>query len=139
MPVRLYRLLVSKMTYFKNGDRTIVLGLRDFPSMDDTSTPLPSAKLRSKQFEQNAESIFILPALELRFQTRQLDGKSPIFLTSHTNLLYLQDKSTAVSKQNSTNISCFHSMLNTSISFMISFHPISKRKKKVNQSILFFF
>jgi hypothetical protein len=36
---------------------------------------MPSSKIRSKQFEQNAESIFILPALELRFQTRQLDGK----------------------------------------------------------------
>ncbi len=51
------------------------LGLRDFPSMDDVPNPMPSGKIRSKQFEQNAESIFILPGLELRFQTRQLDGK----------------------------------------------------------------
>ncbi len=43
--------------------------------MDDVPNPMPSGKIRSKQFEQNAESIFILPALELRFQTRQLDGK----------------------------------------------------------------
>lgn len=52
-----------------------LLGLRDFPSLDDEPNPLPTSKIRSKQFEQNAESIFILPALELRFQTRQLDGK----------------------------------------------------------------
>jgi hypothetical protein len=43
--------------------------------MDDVPNPMPPSKIRSKQFEQNAESIFILPALELRFQTRQLDGK----------------------------------------------------------------
>jgi hypothetical protein len=43
--------------------------------MDDVPNPMPSGKIRSKQFEQNAESIFILPGLELRFQTRQLDGK----------------------------------------------------------------
>jgi len=53
-----------------------VLGLRDFPSMDDPEIPVVTSKVRSKQFEQNAESIFILPALELRFQTRQLDGKN---------------------------------------------------------------
>jgi hypothetical protein len=53
----------------------MILGLRDFPSMDDVPNPMPSGKIRSKQFEQNAESIFILPGLELRFQTRQLDGK----------------------------------------------------------------
>lgn len=57
-------------------NQTIVLGLRDFPSMDDIPTPIPSGRIRSRQFEQqNAESIFILPALELRFQTRQLDGR----------------------------------------------------------------
>jgi hypothetical protein len=50
-------------------------GLRDFPNMDDSEAPAVKSKTRSKQFEQNAESIFILPALELRFQTRQLDGK----------------------------------------------------------------
>ena len=43
--------------------------------MDDAPDPMPMSKLRSKQLEQNAESIFILPGLELRFQTRQLDGK----------------------------------------------------------------
>lgn len=56
------------------------LGLRDFPSMDDAPNPAPTGKVRSKQFEQSAESIFILPALELRFQTRQLDGKIEVFL-----------------------------------------------------------
>ena len=53
-----------------------VVGLRDFPSMDDTPSPIPQNKGRSRQFEKNAESIFILPSLELRFQTRQLDGNS---------------------------------------------------------------
>ncbi len=43
--------------------------------MDDIPNPMPSGKIRSKQFEQNAESIFILPGLELRFQTLQLNGK----------------------------------------------------------------
>jgi hypothetical protein len=52
----------------------MILGLRDFPSMDDVPNPTPPSKLRSKQYEQSAESIFILPGLELRFQTRQLDG-----------------------------------------------------------------
>ncbi len=56
--------------------RLFISGLRDFPSMDDVPAPVPLSKVRSKQFEQNAESIFILPALELRFQTRQLDGKN---------------------------------------------------------------
>ena len=42
--------------------------------MDDVPNPTPPSKIRSKQFEQNAESIFILPGLELRFQTRQLEG-----------------------------------------------------------------
>jgi hypothetical protein len=46
--------------------------------MDDVPAPVPLSKVRSKQFEQNAESIFILPGLELRFQTRQLDGKTII-------------------------------------------------------------
>jgi hypothetical protein len=44
--------------------------------MDDVETPVLKNKTRQKQYEQNAESIFILPALELRFQTRQLDGKN---------------------------------------------------------------
>lgn len=46
--------------------------------MDDVPNPAPTSKIRSKQYEQNAESIFILPALELRFQTRQLSGKNGI-------------------------------------------------------------
>ena len=54
----------------------ILLGLRDFPSMDDPEIAVITSKIRSKQYEQNAESIFILPALELRFQTRQSDGKN---------------------------------------------------------------
>ncbi len=56
------------MSYF------CVLGLRDFPNLDEPETPVVKSKVRSKQFEQNVESIFILPALELRFQTRQLEG-----------------------------------------------------------------
>jgi len=52
-----------------------ILGLRDFPNLDEPEIPEVTKKVRSKQYEQNAESIFILPALELRFQTRQLDGK----------------------------------------------------------------
>jgi hypothetical protein len=43
--------------------------------MDDVPNSIPTSKVRPRQFEQNAESIFILPGLELRFQTRQLDGK----------------------------------------------------------------
>ncbi len=43
--------------------------------MDEPETPIGTKKVRPKQYEQNAESIFILPALELRFQTRQLEGK----------------------------------------------------------------
>ena len=62
--------------WFNYASSTIsAVGLRDFPSMDDVPHSIPTGKLRSKQFEQNAESIFILPALELRFQTRQLDGQ----------------------------------------------------------------
>ena len=52
------------------------LGLRDFPNLDDSETPVVTSKVRSKQYEQSAESIFILPAFELRFQTRQLEGKN---------------------------------------------------------------
>lgn len=44
--------------------------------MDDTPSPTPPNKARAKQFEKNAESIFILPSSELRFQTRQLDGNA---------------------------------------------------------------
>jgi hypothetical protein len=44
--------------------------------LDDQEIPVEKSKVRSKQYEQNAESIFILPAHELRFQTRQLDGKN---------------------------------------------------------------
>jgi len=77
MLVQRFQLLVSVIKIFDDLDGIIIiiLGLRDFPSMEDVPNPMPSSKIRSKQFEQNAESIFILPALELRFQTRQLDGK----------------------------------------------------------------
>ncbi len=75
MPVRLFLLLVSLNNSSWDLFAIMILGLRDFPSMDDVPNPMPSGKIRSKQFEQNAESIFILPGLELRFQTRQLDGK----------------------------------------------------------------
>jgi len=63
--------------WFNYASSTIsAVGLRDFPTMDDPETAtVPPSKVRSKQFEQNAESIFILPGLELRFQTRQLDGQ----------------------------------------------------------------
>ena len=54
---------------------TFLPGLRDFPSMDDVPNAVLLTKTRSKQYEQSAESIFILPGLELRFQTRQLSGK----------------------------------------------------------------
>jgi hypothetical protein len=47
--------------------------------MDDITNPTPQTKVRSRQYEQNAESIFILPSLELRFQTRQLEGKLTSF------------------------------------------------------------
>ena len=56
------------------------LGLRDFPNLDDVETPVPASKVRPKQYEHNAESIFILPAFELRFQTRQLQGTNPSIL-----------------------------------------------------------
>jgi hypothetical protein len=61
---------------FLRLNQMLFLGLRDFPSLDDSETPVVKSKTRSKQFEQNAESIFILPAFELRFQTRQLEGKT---------------------------------------------------------------
>ncbi|CAF1123273.1 unnamed protein product, partial [Adineta steineri] len=62
--------------WFNYASSTIsAVGLRDFPTMDDVPIPTPPTKVRSKQYEQNAESIFILPALELRFQTRQLSGQ----------------------------------------------------------------
>jgi hypothetical protein len=64
----------------------MISGLRDFPSMDDIPPPIPLNKVRSKLFEQNAESIFILPGLELRFQTRQLDGK--FAHTFHKNRIF---------------------------------------------------
>jgi hypothetical protein len=53
---------------------SLSIGLRDFPSMDDVPNPTSTNKIRSKQFDKTAESIFILPSLELRFQTCQLDG-----------------------------------------------------------------
>ncbi|CAF4997184.1 unnamed protein product [Rotaria sp. Silwood1] len=51
------------------------VGLRDFPTMDEPETTVSKSSVRSRQYEQNAESIFILPALELRFQSRQLHGQ----------------------------------------------------------------
>ncbi|CAF4974708.1 unnamed protein product, partial [Rotaria socialis] len=62
--------------WFNYASSTIsAVGLRDFLSMDDVPTPTTTSKVRSKQFEKNAESIFILPGLELSFQTRQLNGE----------------------------------------------------------------
>ena len=52
-----------------------LVGLRDFPPMDEPVVSAVPNRARSKQYEQNAESIFILPALELRFQTRQFQGQ----------------------------------------------------------------
>ena len=43
--------------------------------MDDIPETTPSTKARSKQFEKTSEPIFVLPSLELRFQTRQLEGR----------------------------------------------------------------
>ena len=79
-PVRRFLLLVSRRVHMISmnecsSERSTV-GLRDFPSMDDAPSPIPPNKVRAKQFEKNAESIFILPSSELRFQTRQLDGNS---------------------------------------------------------------
>ncbi|CAF2399010.1 unnamed protein product [Rotaria sp. Silwood2] len=48
------------------------VGLRDFPIIDESEILLENSQLRPRQYEQSAESIFILPALELRFQSRQL-------------------------------------------------------------------
>jgi hypothetical protein len=44
--------------------------------MDDNELSMTSARVRAKQYDQTAESIFILPALELHFQTRQFNGRS---------------------------------------------------------------
>ena len=38
-------------------------------------TPDGSTQRRRQQYDQTAESIFILPALQLHFQTRQIDGQ----------------------------------------------------------------
>lgn len=43
--------------------------------MDETEATASLTQTRLRQFELNAESIFVLPALEIRFQTRQLSGK----------------------------------------------------------------
>jgi len=51
------------------------VGLRDFPNFDDDEPSTVTRRIRPKQYEQNAEPIFILPGLELRFQTRQLNGR----------------------------------------------------------------
>ena len=64
-----------------------LLGLRDFPSIEDVPNPTPTSKVRPRQFEQNAESIFILPGLELSFQTRQLNGKILNSIQSKFNIL----------------------------------------------------
>ncbi|CAF3490546.1 unnamed protein product [Rotaria socialis] len=62
--------------WFNYASSTIsAVGLRDFPTMDEPETPASASSFRSRQYELNAESIFILPALELRFQTRQLNGQ----------------------------------------------------------------
>ncbi|UJR36630.1 hypothetical protein I4U23_029350 [Adineta vaga] len=62
--------------WFNYASSTIsAVGLRDFPVMDDQEVSTIPSKVRSRQYEQNAESIFILPALELRFQTRQFEGQ----------------------------------------------------------------
>ncbi|CAF4046677.1 unnamed protein product [Rotaria magnacalcarata] len=62
--------------WFNYASSTIsAVGLRDFPTMGEPETPATASSLRSRQYELNAESIFILPALELRFQTRQLNGQ----------------------------------------------------------------
>ena len=52
----------------------IFQGLRDFPNMDESDTIVSRKKVVSKKYDKNAESIFILPALELHFQTQQLHG-----------------------------------------------------------------
>ena len=62
--------------WFNYASSTIsAVGLRDFPNLDDPETPVATKKVRQRQYEQAAESIFILPALELRFQTQQHDGQ----------------------------------------------------------------
>lgn len=48
--------------------------------MDETETPAPLPNARPRNYELNTESIFILPALEIRFQTRQLFGKFPFII-----------------------------------------------------------
>lgn len=50
-------------------------GLRDFPSFDDPEQTSAASRRRLHQYDQTAESIFILPALQLHFQTRQADGQ----------------------------------------------------------------
>lgn len=51
------------------------VGLREFPLMDDHEQMINSSRRRVIQYDQTTESIFILPALQLHFQTRQIDGQ----------------------------------------------------------------
>ncbi|CAF1031213.1 unnamed protein product [Adineta ricciae] len=68
--------LVTVNEWFNYASSTIsAVGLRDFPLMDEPEVSAVPSKVRPKQYEQTAESIFILPALELRFQTRQYQGQ----------------------------------------------------------------
>jgi hypothetical protein len=67
-----YRDRERNETFGQSLDLASVLGVRDFPSMDDADTSRPA---RPRQYDQTTESIFILPALELHFQTRQLEGQ----------------------------------------------------------------
>jgi hypothetical protein len=61
------------------------VGLRDFPRIDDvdeySSGP---ARGRTRQPDHTTESIFILPALELHFQTRQQNGLLCIHFSKHS-------------------------------------------------------
>ncbi|CAF1291838.1 unnamed protein product, partial [Adineta steineri] len=62
--------------WFNYASSTIsAIGLRDFPTFDEPEISVMKRQGRPRQFDQNAESIFILPALELRFQTRQLNDQ----------------------------------------------------------------
>lgn len=77
--------LFRENQHFETIDLFFSIGLRDFPIIDDTNEPTNTTltnKIRSKQFEKTAESIFILPSLELRFQTCQNDGKHLLSLNS---------------------------------------------------------
>ncbi|CAF0717777.1 unnamed protein product [Adineta steineri] len=68
-------LTINEWFNYASSTISAVGTLRDFPTMDDVPIPTPPTKVRSKQYEQNAELIFIRLAVELRFQTRQLSGQ----------------------------------------------------------------